>query len=313
MSREELEAFLRGNGILVDAVADQIAAELNWARLVQRTLRPRIVITDQEINEEAQRIKATKGQTEYKMYQIFLAVDAPDQESDVRDSAERLLEQLRQGADFESLAQEFSQDEGAMKGGNWGWMRLDQMEPAVAKQIQAVPAGTLVGPTRGTGGYYIALARETRVAGSGDTAGAGSVTMKQILWQLPPNAAESEANRAISQANTVGANIENCNQMSAVADQAQPGVYRELGSVPVSDLPPEVQTVAINQPVDVPSRPVRTSQGVGLYMICARQGADEDSQSRTAIADRLGQARLETLARGYLSDLRRAAVIDIRM
>jgi peptidyl-prolyl cis-trans isomerase SurA len=48
-------------------------------------------------------------------------------------------------------------------------------------------------------------------------------------------------------------------------------------------------------------------------MICARQGADEDSQSRTAIADRLGQARLETLARGYLSDLRRAAVIDIRM
>ena len=45
----------------------------------------------------------------------------------------------------------------------------------------------------------------------------------------------------------------------------------------------------------------------------ARQGADEDSQSRTAIADRLGQQRLETLARGYLSDLRRAAVIDIRM
>ena len=313
MSREELEAFLRGNGILVDAVADQIAAELNWARLVQRTLRPRIVITDQEINEEAQRIKATKGQTEYKMYQIFLAVDAPDQESEVRDSALRLVEQLNAGAEFESLAQEFSQDEGAMKGGNWGWMRLDQMEPAVAKQIQAVPAGTLVGPTRGTGGYYIALARETRVAGSGDTAGAGSVTMKQILWQLPPNAAESEVNRAISQANTVGANIENCNQMSAVADQAQPGVYRELGSVPVSDLPPEVQTVAINQPVDVPSRPVRTSQGVGLYMICARQGADEDSQSRTAIADRLGQARLETLARGYLSDLRRAAVIDIRM
>lgn len=313
MSRPDLEEFLKGNGILIDAIADQIGTELNWARLVQRTLRPRIVITDQEINEEAQRIKATKGQTEYKMYQIFLAVDAPDQESDVRDSAERLLDQLRQGADFESLAQEFSQDEGALKGGNWGWLRLDQMEPAVAKVIRTVQAGQLVGPVRGTGGYYIAVASETRVAGSGDTTGAGSVTMKQILWSLPSNAAESEVNRAISQANTVAGRIENCNQMSAVAAEASPGVYRELGSVPVGDLPPEVQTVAINQPVDVPSRPVRTGQGVGLYMICARQGADEDSQSRTAIADRLGQARLETLARGYLSDLRRAAVIDIRM
>lgn len=313
MTRMQLDEFLKGNGILVDAVADQIAAELNWARLVQRTLRPRIVLTDQEINEEAQRIKATRGQTEYKMYQIFLAVDAPNQESDARDSAERLIEQLRAGADFESLAQEFSQDEGALKGGNWGWLRLDQMEPAIAKQIQLVPAGELVGPVRGTGGYYIALARETRVAGAGDPAGTGSVTVKQILWSLPSNAAESEVNRAISQANTVGARIENCNQMSAVAGEADPGVYRELGSVPVSDLPEQVQSIAINQPIDIPSPPVRTSQGVGLYMICARQGADDDSQSRTAIADRLGQQRLETLARGYLSDLRRAAVIDIRM
>jgi peptidyl-prolyl cis-trans isomerase SurA len=187
------------------------------------------------------------------------------------------------------------------------------MEPAVAKQIPAVPAGSLVGPVRGTGGYYIALARETRVAGSGDTTGAGSVTVKQILWSLPPNAADSEVNRAISQANTVAHEIESCSQMGVVAHDATPGVYRELGSVPVGDLPPEVQTVAINQPVDVPSRPVRTGQGVGLYMICARQGSDDDSQSRTAIADRLGQQRLETLARGYLSDLRRAAVIDIRM
>ena len=313
MTRAELEQFLRGNGVLIDAVADQITAELNWARLVQRTLRPRIVITDQEINEEAGRMQATQGETEFKLYQIFLAVDAPDQETDVRDSATRLIEQLQGGADFESLAQEFSQDEGALKGGNWGWMRLDQMEPAVAKEIQLAPPGQLIGPVRGTGGYYIALAKETRVSGSGDTTGAGSVTMKQILWSLPANAAESEVNRAISQANTIVPKIESCAQMSQIAHEASPGVYRELGSVPVNDLPEQVRTVAINQPVDVPSHPIRTDQGVGLYVICARQGSDDDSQSRTAIADRLGQQRLETLARGYLSDLRRAAVIEIRM
>ena len=312
MTREELESFLKGNGILVDAIADQITADLSWARLVQRTLRPRIVITDQEINDEVARMKATQGQTEYKMYQIFLAVDAPDQESEVRDSAERLMEQLRAGADFESLAQEFSQDEGAMKGGNWGWLRLDQMDPAVAKEIQLTPAGDLVGPVRGTGGYYIAFAKETRVSGASDT-GAGSVTVKQILWSLPPNAADSEVNRAISQAKTIAGKIENCGQMPQVAQEATPGVYRELGSVPVTDLPQQVQSVAINQPVDVPSGPIRTSQGIGLYLICSRQAGDNDSQARTAIGDRLGQQRLETMARGYLSDLRRAAVIDIRM
>jgi peptidyl-prolyl cis-trans isomerase SurA len=312
MTREELESFLKGNGILVDAIADQVTADLSWARLVQRTLRPRIVITDQEINDEVARMKATQGQTEYKMYQIFLAVDAPDQESGVRDSAERLMEQLRAGADFESLAQEFSQDEGALKGGNWGWQRLDQMDPAVAKEIQLTPAGELVGPIRGTGGYYIAFAKETRIAGASDT-GSGSVTVKQILWSLPSNAAENEVNRAISQAKTIAGKIENCGQMPQVAQEATPGVYRELGSVPVADLPQQVQSVAINQPIDMPSGPIRTSQGVGLYLICSRQAGDNDSQARTAIGDRLGRQRLETMARGYLSDLRRAAVIDIRM
>jgi len=312
MTRADLEAFLKTNGILIDAVADQITADLSWARLVQRTLRPRIVITDQEINDEAARMQATQGEVEYKLYQIFLAVDAPDQEASTRDSAQRLIDQLNAGADFQSLAQEFSQDEGALKGGNWGWQRLDQMEPAVAKEIQIAPAGQLVGPVRGTGGYFIAFAKETRTSGATDT-GAGSVTMKQILWSLPPNAADKEINRAISQAKTIAGKIENCGQMSEVAQDATPGVYRELGSVLVNDLPREVQPVAINQPVDVPSDPIRTSQGVGLYLICGRQEGDNDSQSRTAIADRLGQQRLETQARGYLSDLRRAAVIDIRM
>jgi peptidyl-prolyl cis-trans isomerase SurA len=312
MTRADLESFLKGNGVLIDAVADQITADLSWARLVQRTIRPRIVITDQDINDEAARMQATLGQTEYKMYQIFLAVDAPDQEAAVRDSAQRLIEQLNAGADFQSLAQEFSQDEGALKGGNWGWLRLDQMEPAVAKAIQAAPTNQLIGPVRGTGGYFIAFAKETRQSGAGDS-GAGSVTMKQILWTLPPNAADKEVNRAISQAKTIAGRIENCGQMSQVAPDAAPGVYRELGSVPVTELPREVQPIAINQPVDLPSNPIRTTQGVGLYMICSRQAGDNDSQSRTAIGDRLGQQRLETLARGYLSDLRRAAVIDIRM
>lgn len=312
MSRQELEDFLRSNGILPEALADQMNADLSWARLVQRKLRPRITITDQEINDEARRIRATVGQTEYKLYQIFLAVDAPDQEASTRDSGERLIEQLNAGADFESLASEFSQDEGALKGGDWGWLRLDQMEPAVAKEIQSAPTGQVIGPVRGTGGYYIAFAKETRVSGAANTAD-GTVNVKQLLWPLTANAAENEVNRAISQAKTVAPQIEGCAQMPQIAADAAPAVYRELGNVLVSDLPKEARNMAINQPIDLPSDPIRTNQGIVLYMICDRQSGDDEALSRTAIADRLGQQRLETLARGYLSDLRRAAVIDIRL
>lgn len=191
-------------------------------------------------------------------------------------------------------------------------MRLDQMEPAVAQEIQMVPAGQVIGPVRGTGGYYIAFSKENRVSSAADTSD-GTVNVKQILWSLASNAAESEVNRAVSQAKTMSGKIQSCAQMPQVAHEAEPGVYRELGNVLVSDLPSEARTLAMNQPVEIPADPIRTGQGIVLYMICDRQAGDETGLSRTSIADRLGQQRLETLARGYLSDLRRAAVIDIRI
>jgi hypothetical protein len=47
-------------------------------------------------------------------------------------------------------------------------------------------------------------------------------------------------------------------------------------------------------------------------MVCKRQPAADATPSRTAVARSLIAARVDDLARGYLRDLRRAAVIDIR-
>jgi peptidyl-prolyl cis-trans isomerase SurA len=311
MSRDQFDAFLAENGILLDAVSKQIEADLKWSRIVQRKIRPRIVISDSEITDELARMKEASGSKEYRLYQIFLAVDGPDQEQSVRESAMRLLEQLQSGVEFSSLAAEFSQDEGAFKGGDWGWMRPDQMDSEVAGGIQATPLGDVVGPVRGTGGYYIAIARDSRLAGSGESS-SGIVKLQQVLWALPLNAAESEINRATSEANTLATQIQSCADLPAAADKSG-GVHRDLGSVLVTDLPQDVQTAALNLPIGVPSEPIRTDRGVGLYIVCDRQQGDQAALSRTAIADRLGRQRLETLARGYLSDLRRNAVIDVRI
>ncbi len=311
-SRAQFEDFLASNGILLDSVARQIEADLKWTRIVQRRLRPRILISDSEIDDELSRMRVSSGGLEYRLSQIFLAVDGPDQEQSVRQSAMRLLEQLQGGADFASLATEFSQDEGAFKGGDWGWMRLDRMDSEIANGIAVTPLGEIVGPVRGTGGYYIALARDTRQTTLGE-ASSGLVNLHQIFWSLPNNAAESEVGKSVSQANTLATDIQGCADLAKVAEKAGSGAYRDLGSVPVADLPPEVQIAALNLPLGVPSEPIRTERGVGLYVVCDRQEGDEATLSRTSIAERLGRQRLDTLARGYLSDLRRNAVIEIRL
>lgn len=311
ISTEQFAETLQQNGISIDVMAEQIKTEVSWARLVQRRLRSQVKITDEEIDQALASLQAAQGQTEYRVSQIYLSSGSGD-EASVQQSAQRLKEQLDQGADFAALATEFSQDQAAIRGGDWGWMRLDMLEPPVAQIVQSLQAGQVGGPVRGAGGYYVVQVKATRVIDARNVA-AGTVEIEQIFWTLPSNAAESEVDKAISQANTLIPRVQSCADMNNVAADAKPGIHRSLGNVLVNDLPVEVQPYALNQPIGEPSPPVRSSRGVGIYVVCNRGGGDDAALSRVSVADRLGRQRLDTLARGYLSDLRRAAVIDIRL
>ena len=312
MELDQFGQMLAQNGILIETLEDQLHVDLSWARLVQRRLRPQVNITDEEINSALAAIQAAQGQTEYRLSQIFLAAGSGSDEGELSQSAQRLKEQIDQGADFAAIASEFSQDQGAIRGGDWGWVRPDSLDPQVAQMIGTLPPGQVGGPVRGTGGYYIVLVRATRVIDARAVA-AGTVALEQVLWSMPANAAESEVDKAISQANTLIPRIQSCADMAALAGEASPGVYRNLGNVPVADLPPSVHPYALNQAIGVPTPPIRTDRGVSIVVVCDRGGGDEGALSRVGVADRLGRDRLETLSRGYLSDLRRAAVIDIRL
>jgi peptidyl-prolyl cis-trans isomerase SurA len=297
-------------GVSVDILAEKIRTEMAWARLVQRNLSSDVQIADADIDAELARIQASQGQTEYRVAQIFLPVGGDDDAAQ-RESAQRLKDQLDQGADFVAIASQFSQDQGAARGGDLGWVPLESLDPEVGALVRSLSVGAIGGPVRGAGGFYIVQVKNTRPMGLANLA-SGSVEMRQILWQMPANAADSEIDKARQQAESLIPRIRSCADMEIVAADAAPAIYRASGRVDVADLPPEVQQVALNQPIGAPSRPVRTERGISILIVCARSAGEEDSLSRVGIAERLGRERLETLARGYLSDLRRAAVIDIR-
>ncbi|MBV5271589.1 MAG: hypothetical protein JZU55_18905, partial [Afipia sp.] len=97
-----------------------------------------------------------------------------------------------------------------------------------------LPPGQVGGPVRGAGGYYVVLVKGTRVIDV-TAVSAGTVEMEQIFWSLPSNAAESEIDSAISQANTLIPRVQSCADMNTVAPDAKPGIHRSLGNVLVND------------------------------------------------------------------------------
>lgn len=312
MSRPEFEQVLLRSGILPETLRAQIRAEVAWATLVQRKFQPNVVVSDEEVDEVLAELQANAGKPEYRVAEIFLAIDAQTDEEEVRQTAQRLVDQLRQGASFETLARQFSQSATAASGGDLGWVRPGQLESELEAAVRGLQPGQVAGPLRGTGGYHVLQLLDLRQTGSASVLDA-IVSLKQVFLPIPPDAPASVEQQAEATARSVVEQARSCEDMERLAREASPEANTDLPNVRVGDLPDVLRPIAMNLELNQPSEPLRVETGIGVFMVCKRDLPEAGLPTRTEIAESIRRDRLDILARGYLRDLRRAAVVDIRV
>lgn len=309
---EEFAQILARSGILIDSLAEQIRAEVAWARLVRQRFRGAINISEEEIDAALAEIEANRGKPEYRVAEIFLGLDPGTPEAELRQSAERLAQQLREGASFAAVAQQFSQSSSAAAGGDLGWVRPGQLDPAIDQILPRLRPGEIAGPIRSTGGYYIIALVNMRVAG-GVSLEEGRVSLKQAFLPLPENPTPEEIEELTSRLRAMADRIGSCEDFDRVVTEEDPQALADYPEATLAQLDDRLRAIVLNLPVGQPSEPVRAERGVGLVIVCSRDTNPEGLPSRIEVAERLARERLELLARGYLRDLRRAAHVDLRV
>ena len=133
---DQIAGFLGQRGASMKSLIEQVEAEIAWIKTISRLEGSRVVIGEDEIDIELARISANSGQPEYRVAEIFLPVEDPAQEDQVKQLADRLLGELAAGASFPSLARNFSQAASAAVGGDLGWVRRGQL---VSRLDDALP------------------------------------------------------------------------------------------------------------------------------------------------------------------------------
>lgn len=94
------------------------------------------------------------------------------------------------GEDFAALAQQFSQDKKSNSvGGDLGWFRAMRFLYPLEKAAYTTPVGQISMPVRTKGGFHLVKVIERRPY-------SGSVLVQHILKSVPPNAPESENQKA---------------------------------------------------------------------------------------------------------------------
>ena len=145
--RREREADARAAGAIprIQRIVDQVSAPPDRGRnrvaaAAARQDRERVSVGDDEVKAVIDKLNASKGTEEYHVGEIFLSATAGSQ-AQVLANANKILEQLKNGASFAGYARQYSEASTAAVGGDLGWVRPEQLPAADRRRAPADGAG----------------------------------------------------------------------------------------------------------------------------------------------------------------------------
>ena len=309
-----LEQVMKQNGIPLETINEQLRTGIAWSKLIGRRLRPRITIGEDEIDESLERIRSRQGQAEYRLSEILLTVDSPDQEANIRRTAERITDQVKKGARFNAIARQFSQSATAAVGGDLGWQHESELDDTLRQVIGRMGKGSMTSPIKTVAGYRILLLRDVRKIAQSE-AKPITLDLRQIFLPLPRQSAPSDIEAQIDLAKIVRDTASSCSDFSTLAKEVGSPRPPTLGKFALKDLSPAIRQVVKDIPAGKISDPLKMPDGVMVLMVCNRDGGTSVIKlpKRDEIADRLMNERMSLGARRYMRDIRLSAVIDVRV
>lgn len=304
MPPEQFAEAMRSVGILPQALKQQVRSALTWQAVIDRRIRPQVQVGNEEVADLLGRLKEGEGQQVVRVAEIFLSYDDADQEAEVRATAERLAEQIRQGAPFSDVARQFSQAATASVGGDLGWLLQSELPSEVGSEIEKMQPGQMAGPIRSLSGYYLVLLRDRRTGGGGSET---KVRLSRIALPYAPG----EEQAAVAEAARRTADVQSCAQADALATELGGQTSESAGDLTIDALPASIRDMVRELPIGQPSEPIAANGAANVLVVCLRE--QSDGLGRDQIAERLSREKVELEAQRYLRDLRRSANIDIRV
>jgi peptidyl-prolyl cis-trans isomerase SurA len=309
-SVDQLATYLTANGSSIRSMRRQIEGEIAWQRLQSAKIESSISVGDDEVKAVLDRMTASKGTQEYRVGEIFLAA-AGGTETQTLSNAQRILEQLRNGASFAGYARQYSEASTAAVGGDLGWVRAEQLPEPLSAALRAMQPGTISNPIPVSGGVSILAVQDTRKILTADPRNA-VLSLKQVSIAFPKGTGRQQVEPIVARFALAARNVGGCGGAEKIAADFNAELVQS-DQVKLRDLPPALQQLMLPMQVGQATQPFGSiEEGVRVLVICGRDEVDPTEPTFDAVYAQLNEERVNLRARRYLRDLRRDAVIEFR-
>ncbi|EBV7204821.1 peptidylprolyl isomerase SurA [Salmonella enterica] len=188
MTMDQMRSRLAYDGLNYSIYRNQIRKEMIISEVRNNEVRRRITVLPQEVDALAKQIGTQNdASTELNLSHILIALPenpTSEQVNDAQRQAESIVEEARNGADFGKLAITYSADQQALKGGQMGWGRIQELPGIFAQALSTAKKGDIVGPIRSGVGFHILKVNDLR--GQSQSISVTEVHARHILLKPSP-------------------------------------------------------------------------------------------------------------------------------
>jgi peptidyl-prolyl cis-trans isomerase SurA len=316
LSLEQMRLALEKDGIPFSRFREDVRDQIILARLREREVDSRIVVTDSEVDNFISTQQAQAGrEDEYNLSHILVTVPenaSPEQIQSRRARAEQALEQIKSGADFRQVAASFSDAPDALQGGAMGWREAARLPALFLDAVKTMAVGSVSPLLRSANGFHILRLNDRR--GSAAPVIVTQTRARHILIRTNELVPEAEARRRLD---SLKERLDNkadfaqlARQFSEDASNAKGG---DLGWLSPGDTVPEFErAMDALKPGEI-SPPVQTPFGWHLIQVLERRREDMSRDRMRLEARRALQARKSDEAyQEWLRQRRDLAYIEYR-
>ena len=317
MSLAQLREALKKDGIVFTKFREEIRDEMTIARVREREVESKIVISEGEIdNYLADNSAKSGGSEEYEVAHILLRTPesaSPEQIQRLKAKADQVFERVSKGEDFSQLAASFSDAPDGLQGGNLGWRPLERLPGIFSEVVVKLKAGETAPVLRSPNGFHIIKLVAKR--GGAAAKAVEQTHVRHILIKVNEVVSESDAKHKLEglyERIKNGGNFAELARLFSQDGSASKG--GDLGWIYPGDTVPDFERV-MNQlkPGEV-SKPTRSPFGFHLIEVLERRVQDVSAdRQRAAARQLLRERKMDEAYQDWLRQARDRAYVELRL
>ena len=310
---EQLTASVAEEGLSYNAFREQVRKEIAASEARNALVRRRINILPAEVDNLTDILaQETNATVQYKIGHIQLRFNDEQTKEELEVQAKDLVEALNSGKDFSTMAYTYSKGPKALQGGDWGWMRKEEMPTIFADQIKMQNKGSIIGPFRSGVGFHILKIEDVKGL---ETVAVTEVNARHIFIKptviLSDDGAKKQLEEITRRVNAGEASFGDLAQQysqdpgSAVQDG-------ELGYQTPDLYVPEFKHQVETLPEGKISAPFKTVHGWHIVEVLDRREVDRtDSALKNKAYQILFNRKFNEEAGAWLQEIRASAFVEI--